>query len=82
MLIRSVVEPGEAITMPELQDRLWLCYGIIIGGRFQDEQTLRHMGIFQVDRDALLENQKAFANALRQLDFAQMLADGVLQVGF
>lgn len=82
MLIRSVVEPGEAITMMELQNRLWLCYGIIVGGRFQDEQTLRHMGIFQVDRDALVENQKAFANALRQLDFAQMLADGVLQVGF
>src|SRR5690606_16825351 len=30
MLIRSVVKPGEAITMTELQERLWLCYGIIV----------------------------------------------------
>jgi hypothetical protein len=80
MLVRGAVEPGETIGLSELQRRFRERYKFIIGGDLQDEQDLREIGIYQFDRNALIENRKRFASALRQLDFAEMLADGVLQV--
>lgn len=80
MLIRGAVSPGETIDMPSLQDRLWSRYGIIIGGRPQDEELLRNSGVYQIDSDALEDNRQEFARALQSLDFARLLADGVLQI--
>jgi hypothetical protein len=81
MLVRGAVVPGETIDIAEIQDRFWNRYRLIIGGRLQDEQELQRIGVYQIDRNALLQNRKRFGHALQQLDFAEMLADGVLQVG-
>ena len=80
MLIRGVLEPGKSVNLSTLQDRLWTHYGIIIGGRNIDEARLVQQGVYQADSTALTENQRHFAERLSQLDFAHMLADGVLQV--
>lgn len=80
MLIRGVVEPGQAINMPTLQELFWERYGIIVGGRSFDEQLLLNAGIYEADSDALHQNRNRFAVSLSNLDFARLLADGVLQV--
>lgn len=80
VLVRGAVEPQTAIDLPELQDRFWKRYGIVIGGRDEDEDILDQAGVQQVDSDALRENGARFATRLGSLDFARMMADGVLQV--
>lgn len=80
VLIRGVLVPGESVTLPDLQERLWSYYGLVIGGRSIDEVRLLQKGIYQADSTALKENQRRFAQRLGQLDFARLLADGVLQV--
>jgi hypothetical protein len=80
MLIRGSVRPGEVIGLTDLQDRLWHRYGIIVGGTVQDEERLMSVGVFQADSVALDENQKRFMEMLNRLGFANLLADGVLQV--
>lgn len=79
-LIRGVVNPGETVGLSALQDRLWEHYGIVVGGRAEDEERLVNAGVYQADSTALRENRTRFAARLSDLDFAHMLADGVFQV--
>jgi hypothetical protein len=79
-LVRGAIHPGEVLDMPSLQDRFWLRYGLVIGGRPIDERRLLEAGIYQADTDALQENRQHFASRLGALDFASLLADGVLQI--
>lgn len=79
-LVRGAVAPGETLDLPELQARLWTRYGILVGGRTGDAEKLVEAGIYQADNDALQKNRQHFAEALQGLDFARLLADGVLQV--
>ncbi len=80
VLVRSVASPGELLDMETLQDRLWATFGIVIGGRSDDLSLLLERGIYQADDRALEENQAAFAQKLSDLNFARLLADGVLQI--
>jgi hypothetical protein len=80
VLIRSVAMPGDTLDLPTLQQRLGERYGIIIGGSIDDLNALLSAGIYQADNEALKENQTAFTHALRDLNFARMLADGVMEV--
>ena len=79
-LLRGAVKPGEVIDLPTLQSRFWERYGLIIGGRPEDEQKLLEFDIYQADNNSLVENRNRFANLLDRLGFATLLADGVLQV--
>lgn len=79
-LLRGVLRPGETVTMSELQDRLWNHYRIIIGGRNEDEIALKKVGIYTIDSKALRDNRDCFAQYLSRLNFARLLADGILQV--
>ncbi len=79
-VIKSNIKPNESLTINELQEKLWKTLGIVIGGRKIDEERLYAAGIKDIDTDSLKENQKLFINKLESLDFAKMLADGVLQV--
>jgi len=81
MLIRGAVPLDHTIGLNDLQDRLWERYGVIVGGRSVDEERLVETGIYQADATALQDNQRRFAHRLQQLDFASMLADGVMKVG-
>lgn len=80
MLLRGAIPPGTTVTMSELQEKLWERYGIIVGGRSEDERALIDAGIYQADSDALKANLNSFSDELSQMNFARLLADGVLQV--
>lgn len=80
MLIRASVEPGSIMDLNSLQDELWSRFGIVIGGRQLDDERLLAAGVYQADNSALRDNRDRFASRLGSLDFAKLLADGVLQI--
>lgn len=80
MLIYASVEPKSTIDLNTLQGELWDRFKIIIGGRSIDDERLLETGIYQADSSALSANREKFASRLDSLDFAKLLADGVLQI--
>lgn len=81
MLLRSSVRPGEIINGTEIRKRLWDRFGIIIGGSQFEMSKLQDSGmIMQTDEDALEENFASFSVALEAMDFAEIMADGILQI--
>lgn len=81
MLLRSCVNSGEMISGMEIRHRLWDRFGIIIGGSQFEMQKLLDSGmILQADEDALEENFTSFAETLESMDFAEVMADGILQI--
>lgn len=80
MLIRASIEPGNVMDLNALQDELWIRFGVVIGGRSQDDECLLGTGVYQADNSALRANRERFASRLNSLDFAKLLADGVLQI--
>lgn len=81
MLLRCCVNSNEIVSGMDIRQRLWDRFGIIIGGSQFEMQTLRSSGmILQIDEDALEENFSAFALVLESMDFAEVMADGILQI--
>lgn len=81
MLLRSCVSPDEILNGMELRNRIWERFGVIIGGSSFELEKLQQNGmILQVDGDALENNFTAFATTLESMDFAEVMADGILQI--
>ena len=81
MMIRSSVSPNEIINGQTIRERLWNRFGVIIGGsRFELEKITKSGMIMQVDEDALEGNFSSFAATLEAMDFAEEMADGILQI--
>ena len=81
MLMRSCVKSGEIISGMEIRQRLWDRFGIVIGGGQFEMQKLQASGmILQADEDALEDNFASFAATLESMDFAEVMADGILQI--
>lgn len=81
MLLRSCVEPNQTLSSSELRKYLWDRFGIIIGGREMDVHILRESGfIAQIDEDSLNSNFENFAQLLSSMNFAEIMADGILQI--
>ena len=81
MLLRCCVRSSEIISSFDIRQRLWNRYGIIIGGGQFEMKILQKSGmILQTDEDALEENFSAFASILESMDFAEIMADGILQI--
>lgn len=81
MLLRSCVNSGEVISGMEIRERLWSRFGIVIGGSQFEMRMLQSGGmILQADEDALEENFSSFAAMLESMDFAEVVADGILQI--
>lgn len=81
MLLRCCVNPGSVISGMDIRERLWERFGIIIGGGQREMEILQNSGmILQIDEDALEENFSSFANVLESMDFAELMADGILQI--
>ena len=73
--------PNEILSSNEIRERLWERFGIIIGGSSYEIEKLAACGtLFQIDEDALEGNFQAFAEALEAMDFAEVMADGILQI--
>ena len=81
MLLRCCVNSGEIISGMDIRQRLWERFGIIIGGSPFEMKTLQDSGmILQIDEDALEDNFSSFATVLESMDFAEVMADGILQI--
>ena len=81
MVIRSCVAPSEVISGVELRKRLWERMGIVVGGSDFEMKKLQEAGsILQADTDSLNYNFECFANTLELMNFAEIMADGILQI--
>ena len=81
MLLRCCVNTGEIISGADIRQRLWDRFGIVIGGSQFEMMKLQSSGmILQADEDALEENFSMFATTLESMDFAEVMADGILQI--
>ena len=81
MLLRSCVEPGEILSGLEMRGRLWERFGVVVGGSNFELNKLQGSGmILQVDEDSLENNFMSFADTLEAMDFAEIMADGILQI--
>lgn len=81
MLLRSCVGPKEVLSGHEMRERMWRRFGIVVGGsEFEIEKLQANSAILQVDEVALEENFMNFAATLESMDFAEVMADGILQI--
>lgn len=81
MIIRACVNPDETLTAAELKHRMWERFGIVVGGDEFDIQRIQEAGgIMSADTDALRDNFLNFANMLEAINFADIMADGILQI--
>ncbi len=80
VILKSCIEPNKSITLDELLDTLWERFNILVGGRAKDEEILLESGIYHADSDSLKNNQKSFVDLLEKMNFAELLADGILQI--
>lgn len=81
MLLRSCVLPNEILNAQEIRERMWERFGVIIGGKSYELEKINNSGmIMQVDEDALEANFADFAKMLEAMDFAEEMADGILQI--
>jgi hypothetical protein len=83
VILRACVLPGETLSSMDLRNRLWERFGIIVGGSGGDIEKLNQVGsIVYADADALIENWNTFSGFLQNMNFAEQLPDGILQIGF
>ncbi len=81
MIMRSCVEPDETLVSVELKERLWKRFGIVIGGDETDMEKIQSTGsIISADTDALRSNFSLFSKTLEAINFADIMADGILQI--
>ena len=81
MIMRSCVEPDETLVAAELKERLWSRFGIVIGGDETDMEKIQATGsIISADTDALRNNFNRFSKTLEAINFADIMADGILQI--
>ena len=81
MILRSTVSPDEILGGSDMRNRLWKRFGIIVGGSTYELEKLRNSGmLLQIDEDSLERNFNSFAILLESMDFAEVMADGILQI--
>lgn len=81
MIMRSCVEPDETLVAAKLKERLWKRFGIVIGGDETDMEKIQATGsIISADTDALRSNFSRFSKTLEAINFADIMADGILQI--
>ncbi|QAT42752.1 hypothetical protein [Aminipila luticellarii] len=81
MILRSTVSPDEILSGSEMTTRLWERFGIIVGGSTFELERLQNSGmLLQIDEDSLERNFTDFATLLESMDFAEVMADGILQI--
>lgn len=81
MILRSTVSPDEMLSGSDMRNRLWDRFGIIVGGSAYELERLKNSGmLLQIDEDSLERNFTSFAMLLESMNFAEMMADGILQI--
>ena len=81
VIIRSCVLPGETLRGSKLKDNLYRRMSVIIGGDENDVERLNSAECpITSDDDSLILNYEKFAEKLRSMNFAETMADGILQI--
>lgn len=81
VIIRSCVLPGETLRGSKLKDNLYRRMSVIIGGEEKDVERLNSADCpITSDDDSLIQNYERFAEKLRAMNFAETMADGILQI--
>ena len=80
MLIRSCVGYKETISGSEIRVRLWDRFGVIVGRSDFESDEFHLDRMIQIDEDSLEENFSDFTSKLESMDFAEVMADGILQI--
>jgi hypothetical protein len=84
MLVRACVPAGNMVPLATFLERLWLRFGLIVGGRsddsWDDSSFLQSRGL-AVDVSALEENMSALVDQLLLIGLARAHADNVTFVG-
>ena len=81
MLLMCTVDPEMPVTGTTIRKRLWERCGVLIGGTSFEEDVLEASEVvLQTDTDALEQNFKNFAQTMQDLGFADVKADGILQI--
>lgn len=81
MLLMCTVDPETPISGAVIREYLWERCGVLIGGTAFEESVLHTTGVvLQADADALEQNFKNFSHAMEELGFADVKADGILQI--
>lgn len=81
MILRGTVSPSDILSGSEMRKRLWDRFGIIVGGSSFELDKLQNSGmLMQIDEDSLERNFNSFAVVLESMDFAEEMADGILQI--
>lgn len=81
MILRSTVSPNEILSGSDMRNRLWERFGVIVGGSTYELERLQSSGmLLQIDEDSLEQNFASFAVLLESMDFAEVMADGILQI--
>ena len=82
MVIRSCVSSNETITYDQLCTRMWERFNIVISGMpvNEDEQVEALKNDSGLDSDVLEDNHQKCVRVLEGMDFADLMADGILRV--
>lgn len=81
MLLMCTADPDRPVTGNRIRKHLWERCGVLIGGTSFEESVLHAAGVaLQADVDALEQNFDNFAHAMEELGFADVKADGILQI--
>ncbi len=84
MIVRACVPSGDAIPATEFYERLWLRFGLIVGGRrteLWDDLERLHQAELIIDAQTAQENVHAFIGQLERMGLARRYADNVSFVG-
>ncbi len=82
MVVRSCVDSNETITYDQLCLRMWERFNIVISGipRSQDRSVENMQSDSGLDSDLLEDNHQRCVKVLEEMDFADLMADGILRV--
>jgi hypothetical protein len=83
-ITRACVEPGTVITLEQFLERLWVRFGLIVGGRrSQDWDDVAYLNDAQipVEVDDMISNTESLVDDLVLLGLARRYPDGVTFIG-
>lgn len=82
MVMRSCVDGNETITYSELCSRMWQRFNIVISGMpvFGEQSIQAVYNDIGLDSDVLEDNHQRCVRVLEAMDFADLMADGILRV--
>lgn len=82
MIMRSCVKGNETITYSELCSRMWQSFNVVISGMpVSGDQNIQAVySDIGLDSDVLEDNHQRCVHVLEGMDFADLMADGILRV--